>query len=156
MAPLPGLPPRFRGTPEGSRVTGYRSQFFRHECGKHGCYVEQLPSWDDLIECFPRGIRPTDVDGMVEINGNVLILEEKGEGVGPDEGQRRALKVLSDMPQVTVLYMRPRGDRMQVLVLGEGDAQGWQDVTRDDLKRWLRWWAARADRKTVAVRTPAA
>lgn len=127
-------------------VTGYRSKFFRYQCQPRGCYIAQLPSWDDIIECFPRNIRPTDVDGFIEINGHFLFLEEKQAGVGlADEGQRRALRELAKHTDTTVVFFRPSGDGMQVLVLGEGEPKGWQNVTRDEFKDWLRWWCKRAD-----------
>lgn len=133
-------------------MTGYRSCYFRHDCVKKGCYIDQLPCWDDLIdECFPRGIRPTDIDGMVEINGQILIMEEKCAGKGPDEGQRRALKELASKDGVTVVYFRPHGIEMQMLVVGMGEPKGWQTVTRDQLKSWLRWWASTADGHTPAA-----
>lgn len=127
-------------------MTGYRSSFFRHVCQVRGCYIESLPNWDEYIECFPRGIRPTDVDGFVEINGQLLFLEEKQEGKGPDEGQRRALAALAARDGVTVVYLRPKGEHLEVLVLGNGSPKGWQAVTSDQFKDWLRWWCQQAER----------
>jgi hypothetical protein len=130
-------------------VTGYRSQHFRWNCELRGCYYEQLPDWDDLIECFPRSIRPTDVDGLVEINGNALFLEEKGPGVSLHEGQRKALRNLSRRPGITTVFMRPlvrEVSDLQCLVLGQGPADGWQPRSRDEFKQWLRDWAEQADR----------
>lgn len=132
-------------------MTGYRSSFFRHDCSKRGCYVDQLPSWNDLIEAFPRGIRPTDVDGMVEINGHVLFMEEKSEGKSLEPGQKYALDALASRPGITVLCMRPHLDGMEVLILGMGEPKGWQHVTRQQLIDWLRWWATRADRNDTAA-----
>lgn len=132
-------------------MTGYKSSFFRHDCDAKGCYYEQLPNWDDLIECFPRKIRPTDVDGMVEINGHFLFLEEKRAGVGPDEGQRRALLKLSERPSITTVFFRPAqsgihvpGD-LECLVFGQGPAEGWQVRNREWLRDFLREWSAAAD-----------
>lgn len=130
-------------------MTGYRSKFFRHDCLCQGCYVQKLPSWDDLIEAFPRSIRPTDIDGMVEINGHILVLEEKCFGKGPDEGQRRALKVLAEGPKTTVVFFRPavegQDDPLEVLVYP--NPQGWRQVTRAQFKHWLNAWTVRAERK---------
>lgn len=137
-------------------MTGYRSAHFRWDCKIKGCYYESLPDWDDLIECFPRGIRPTDVDGLVEIGGRVLFMEEKCAGVAPHEGQRRALLSLSKRPGVTALLFRPRvtgATDMECLVLGQSPALldgwepsgGWKRHSRKELRRWLEAWAARAD-----------
>lgn len=127
-------------------MTGYMSSAFRYSCERYGCYCRQLPSWDDLIPCFPRKIRPTDIDGMVEINDHFLFLEEKKAGVGPDNGQRRALKALATRPRVTTVFFRPgHHSELEVLILTQGDATGWQPVTRAWFKDWLIAWAAAAD-----------
>lgn len=133
-------------------MTGYRSKFFRHDCACHGCYVEQLPCWDDLIEAFPRGIRPTDIDGMVEVAGSILVLEEKCAGKGPDEGQRRALKVLASFPRITVVFFRPvtdgQDDPLEVLVF-PATGEGWRRVTRRQFRHWLAWWVEMAERRAA-------
>lgn len=133
-------------------MTGYRSKHFRHSCEGDGCYVEQLPLWDDVIECFPRGIRPTDIDGMVEINGHFLFMEEKRAGAAMHDGQRFALRSLSRLPGVTVLVFRPLlasvevGADMEVLIFRAGKTDdGWQRTTRAWFKEWLRDWSANAE-----------
>lgn len=132
-------------------MTGYRSDHLRHRCdaGAH-CYIDQLPDWTDIIaECFPRRIRPTDIDGMVEINGHFLFLEEKRCGAGPDPGQRIALLRLSKYEGVTVVFFRPaRPDQpwdLEVLIYGQGEPRGFQPRTREWFKDWLRDWCATAE-----------
>ncbi len=127
-------------------MTGYISSFFRHDCGTRGCYVRQLPSWDDLIECFPRNIRPTDVDGMVEINDHFLFLEEKGACKSLDRGQRKALQKLASRPRVTVVFFRPTDlSDLELLVMDGSPPRGWEPYTRDEFRQWLRDWALKAD-----------
>lgn len=129
-------------------MSGYRSKFFRHHCPQHGCYVQQLPSWDDLIECFPRGIRPTDIDGMVEINDHFLFLEEKCAGKGPDEGQRRALQRLASRSGVMVVFFRPgRASDLEVLTFPA--PSGWEPMTRADFHARITTWALTADGATI-------
>lgn len=134
-------------------MTGYRSRFFRYDCAKKGCYYQSLPDWDDLIDCFPRKIRPTDVDGMVEINGHVLFMEQKGCGVSIELGQRLALNSISTRPNVTTLLMRPVSDDpgtstdLEYIIYGQGPPEGWKRCSREWLKDWLRTWAADADRQ---------
>lgn len=48
--------------------------------------------WEFLNDCFPRNIRPTDLDGFVEINGHALILEHKQIGQQIPYGQDKAFK----------------------------------------------------------------
>lgn len=131
-------------------MTGYRSQYFRHDCDADGCYVKQLPLWDDIITCFPRKIRPTDVDGLVEINRQFLFLEEKRKGAGPDDGQRIAYKRLAEIEQITVVFFRPAKEAvddelLEVLVFGRGPAQGWQTWDRRDFLNWLSAWTVEAE-----------
>lgn len=128
-------------------VTGYRSAAMRHDCGVDGCYQERLPSWDWMQGCFPRGIRPTDVDGMVEINGRVLFIEQKGCGAPLPNGQRLAMKALSEKDGVTVLFMRATADVavLDCLVFDGTPPQGWQPFTLDGLRHWLGAWADAAD-----------
>lgn len=127
-------------------MTGYRSSFFRHKCAVTGCYIDGLPCWDEMIELFPRKIRPTDVDGFVEINGQFLFLEEKQKGAGPDEGQRRALKLLASLDPVTVLFFRPgKSSDYEFLIFDGGEPQGWRPCSKGQLFAWLRRWAQTAD-----------
>lgn len=130
-------------------MTGYRSSFFRHDCHQTSCYIDGLPCWDDLIEQFPRKIRPTDVDGFVEMNGQFLFLEEKRAGCGPDEGQRRALKLLADLPGVTVAFFRPgKSSDYEVLVFDGNPGQGWRPCSKGQWLAWLRNWAHLADERS--------
>lgn len=128
-------------------MTGYRSSFFRHDCNQRGCYIEQLPDWGDLIDCFPRKIRPTDIDGMVEINGQFLFLEEKSAGKAPDAGQSQALYELSKLPPVTTVFFRPgAASDLEVLTYGGlRQGQGWQPSTREEFHARIRRWAIHAD-----------
>jgi hypothetical protein len=144
--PVLSLPSRLGSLGEPG-VTGYRSKHFRYDC-ETGCYIRQLPDWDDLLDCFPRSIRPTDIDGMVEINGNVLFLEEKGSGIYLPEGQRRALLSLSRRPAVQVLFFRPLNqlaEGMEYLALAEGRGTKWQRSSRDGIREWLSAWVAFAE-----------
>lgn len=129
-------------------MTGYRSQFMRHDCGigvaVGNCYFDTLPSWDYLIDCFPRGIRPTDIDGMVEMNGSFLFLEQKGEGVPLQTGQLLAFKRLAELPKVTVVIFRPRGAQdFDVMALPSPAI--WEPVTRADFVSRLQRWTRNAD-----------
>lgn len=128
-------------------MTGYRHSAFRHKCERDGCYIDQLPSWDDIADCFPRGIRPTDIDGMVEINGKFLFMEEKRQGAAPESGQRLALKRLSMNPNTTVALFRPAlRSPFELLVFRNGVGSGWEPATRADLLEFFRHWADMADR----------
>ena len=129
-------------------MTGFKSDALRHECATVGCYIERLPSWEWMRGCFPRDIFPTDIDGMVEIAGRVLFVEQKGVGVPLLQGQRIALKRLASKDGVTVLYLREIADTtdLEALVIGDGEPQGFQRKTLDELRAWLAAWAVEAER----------
>lgn len=130
-------------------MTGFRHSSFRHKCKNDGCYIDQLPSWQYVDECFPRGIIPTDIDGMVEVNGSFLFIEEKGAGAGLKDGQGPALKALSRLDGVTVALIRP-GDKseMQLNVLSDGVGTYFQDVTVEEYRTFLREWGIAADSRS--------
>lgn len=118
----------------------------RHRCSRDGCYLSQLPSWDAYIECLPRKIRPTDVDGMVEINGRFLFMEEKQAGKGPEVGQRTALRRLADLPGVTVIFFRPGANSdLEVLIYDGTEPLGFRPCSRNQFRAWLTKWARDAD-----------
>ncbi len=132
-------------------MTGYRSKFLRHSCQRSGSYIDRLPCWDDLITVFPRNIRPMDVDGMVEIGGQFLFLEEKQAGKGVEAGQGAALRMLSRLPGVTVAIFRPgAASDYEVLLYEDGHGSGFVPATRDQFHSWLRAWALSADRKAAS------
>lgn len=124
---------------------GYRSRDLRHVCAVRGCYLDALPSWDWLLGAFPRGIVPTDIDGLVEINDHLLFLEEKGAGVVSPLGQRLALKALATRARTSVVHWRP-GERTELEVLMfDPDPSGWEPATRAELRAWCASWARNAD-----------
>lgn len=125
-------------------MSGYGSSYFRHDCTERGCFLAGQTSWDDLIACFPRGIRPTDVDGMVEINGHHLFLEEKRAGQTLENGQRHALAALARKPRTIVVVFRP-GITSELEVLTMPNPKGYQPTSRAGLQHLLRSWAAYAD-----------
>jgi hypothetical protein len=60
----------------------------RHACGAGNCFKDRyLPDWGMLDKCFPRDIKPSDVDGVVEINSHLLWLEWKSEAKKVPRGQ---------------------------------------------------------------------
>lgn len=127
-------------------MTGFMSSRFRHECASKGCYSESLPNWDWMFDgIFPRNIGPTDIDGMVEINGHFLFIEQKGEGVSLTTGQLRAFRALARKENITVLFLRPRCDGWDVLIYDAAEPTGWLPQTHDWLKNWLQCWAQMAD-----------
>lgn len=47
-------------------------------CERQGCFnVKKRPKIEMFADCLPRKISFSDIDGIVEINGNLLLLEWK-------------------------------------------------------------------------------
>ena len=80
----------------------------RWDCIKNGCYKDNcIPDWGFLEEIFIRGIRPTDIDGTVEINGYFLFLEWKNKTGKLSTAQSwyfERLTKLSDKITVYIFY----------------------------------------------------
>lgn len=132
-------------------MTGFNSKHLNHKCDRNGCYIDKLPLWDEWIECFPRGIRPADIDGMVEINGRFLFMEEKGLGATLTSGQGYALRRLARQPNTTVVVFRPgKFSELEVLIFDADGSTGYKPFTREQFKDWLRTWAMASEQPGVA------
>lgn len=141
---------------------------FRHRCDRHGCWLgsECFPNWAPLEGAFGRpNVKPSDIDGVVEIRGYFLWIEWKGTDAPLSGGQahmyRALLKQNRDLGRpahaVAVVTLRPPrvvtegGRRAQVwLRLGTapGDAMTLESEDIDqDLRtlcqRWTSWVRSR-------------
>lgn len=109
-------------------------------------FVGSLWDWGFLDGCFQgTNIRPSDIDGIVERNGQFLVIETKGAGVSIPEGQQI---LLSRMPRTcfTILFIwgQPnKPERMQVWYPGEAKPRpqclASEADVRDVVARWFNW-----------------
>lgn len=115
----------------------------RWNCEKQGCYKDEcLPDWGCYDGCFPRGIRPTDVDGALEINGRFLFLEAKPSH-SVTAGQMTMFRRLAALPDATVIIeTRPASDTRDWLILDGIRAEEWQTITLEQAREWLEWWSS--------------
>lgn len=117
-----------------------------------GFIISKLPQvFNYLKGCFPRGILPTDIDGVVEVNRNYLWLEFKTQnqlrnGAIP-RGQMMCMTRLSQNPTFTVFLIgtdtqgdptcmeiiNPNGKRLPL-----EDVDG-RDGLREKCKQWSTW-----------------
>lgn len=112
-----------------------------------------------MAPAFPGLIRPTDVDGMVEISGWVLFIEQKSAGVDLKPAQWWAFRTLAALPRTTVLVIRPvRGsdEAMERKVFAEVDSVDWPEpewtvTSKAELAASLKAWATRARRCRYGV-----
>lgn len=133
----------------------YLSSALRWSCARDGCHIDQtheIEMWDRMnAECYDRGIKPTDIDGLVEVNGSFLVLEQKGRKALWDstKGQGQSLVMLSCYDAITLIVFVPdyRDDGLYIhykeYVLGRGT--GWHEVKFDTFLGQLRKWFLLAD-----------
>lgn len=80
----------------------------RWDCDRDGCYKDNcIPDWGWLEGLLPRGCRPTDIDGLVEIDKKFLVLEWKSHDAALLLAQKltfERLTVLSPDILVVVMY----------------------------------------------------
>jgi hypothetical protein len=117
----------------------------RWNCEVRGCYKDsRLPDWAFLKGCFPRGIEPTDIDGMVHLQDGdadrFLFLEEKGRYGGLYHGQTRAFKALSRVSDTTVLCFRGHGQDVSEM-LWYPNPTGWREADPDAIRKFCWDWA---------------
>jgi hypothetical protein len=113
-----------------------------------GCYLQRLPAFDRLNEhatrYLGRRVAFTDVDGVLEVNGRMLVLEHKGQGVALKPGQGPALRELTAASsRITVIANRAAGDGYtENLVMAGGDVitPGWQPWSHAQFWAWFDEW----------------
>lgn len=116
-------------------------------CEHKGCLRERMPDWTIFNDCFPRGIKMGDGDGFAEVGHWFLMAEWKhSKNVSLPEGQRKALRRFGGRPgRDAALCLRGTPDDLQWLVFDGGVPDGWQDVSLEDVKAWVKRWADDAD-----------
>lgn len=78
----------------------------RHSCQTHGCYIKnQTPDWGFADNAFSGRIKIGDIDGIVEVNGHILILEWKGGEAKVPPGQDIMFKKASQHSYITVFVI---------------------------------------------------
>lgn len=112
------------------------------------CYVKKhMPDWDILRGCFPRNIRPTDIDGAVEINGHILFLEWKGKGASLTHGQQIMFCMMTKhapKQQVLIIYGEP-GHPEEFQVIQSGKSRFREKCTLEVLRWHCEMWGQWAD-----------
>ena len=70
----------------------------RHDCKRDGCYKDaHLPDWGFLDDCFPHRVSVSDIDGVVELDGQVMFLEWKQHTSKVTAGQVRMYRTLTKL-----------------------------------------------------------
>lgn len=99
------------------RITDY-PEALRHRCSTDGCALERhSPNWGCLGE-LRGGVRPMDVDGVIERHGAFLWLEYKGPGATLSAGEWRTYTALAAQPNHTVLVITAHRPTMASILEG--------------------------------------
>jgi hypothetical protein len=86
--------------------------------------------WDTLTDVFPRGITPTDIDALIELNRCFYVFEGKLVGHRVETGQGLCLlRVLERWPASTA-----------VVIVGEHAPIDRVDVVADLVRCKYGWW----------------
>lgn len=110
----------------------------RHQCSLNGCYKERLPDWGILDGCFPRGIRPSDVDGIVELNEHVLMLEWKPKLGSLTRGQLFMFQNMTrGSPKVQVLVIYGDKDTPAEIELYQNGTARFRQACDVEFLRWF-------------------
>ena len=127
------------------------------DCKTRGCFnLKKRPKIEMFAECFPSNIQMGDVDGIVEINGHVLMLEWK-EYERISIGQRIMYRRMTKFSPCHVLVVVGNPETMLVEKYARfqgGKMEGWIYGTLEDLKELIRSWAQFASNERIPLHSP--
>lgn len=128
----------------------------RHQCDRDGCYADGLPNWGMLEGCFgATRIRPSDIDGVVDRNGQFLVLESKRVGAEVRQGQHILFQSLAATGLFTILVFFGDSVKCEVnSIRSYSPGVGYQHdapCDLDGLRRRVAAWFAAADSRREAA-----
>ena len=125
----------------------------RHDCQAQGCWHEKHAiKYGAFNDCLPGKIAFTDLDGIVEINGSVLVVEWKSTTVLPI-GQQLLIERLALNNYITTCHVVGDAQEMSVSLyrfccpdkkLGLRWSE-WVEADIGDLRKAIRRWANKAN-----------
>jgi len=128
----------------------------RRECATKACInIRKRPKIEAFIECFPHNAQTGGVDGIVEINGQGLMLAwKKHEPIST--GQRIIYQHMTESSACHVVVVIGNPETMGVekyTYFQDGAMAEWLPGTLDDLKEFIRSWARFATQPRSPSRT---
>jgi hypothetical protein len=123
----------------------------RWDCEKRGCFnLKRRPKIELFADCFPGRMSFGDVDGIVEVNGNALLLEWKSEERDLPAGQRILYERLTRNSPVSVLIVVGDAETMAVeasAIFFEGTRyppEGFEPADLAIIRHHMTTWSAYA------------
>jgi hypothetical protein len=118
----------------------------RWDCQRQGCFnVHKRPKIEVFADCLPGRLAFTDVDGITEVNGNLLVLEWKEHRRVPT-GQRVLFERWTANSPTTVMLVVGEARQMTVeetACIYQGIVNPWRDLDlaglRADIQAWADW-----------------
>jgi hypothetical protein len=116
----------------------------RWDCERQGCFnLHKRPKIEVFADCLPGRMAFSDVDGIAEVNGNLLVLEWK-EHRGVPTGQRVLYERWTAGGPATVLLVV--GDARQMTVeetacVHQGIVGPWRGTDLEGLRQDIRAWS---------------
>lgn len=119
-----------------------------HNCERHGCFVKNLmPDWDFLKDSFRGKGRIGDIDGIIEKNGHLLILEWKSTGAPLPEGQEIMFTnaTRKNLITVFVIWGNPTTTTAErIRIYQDGEITREEEITNEILKGFCKYWESRS------------
>jgi len=116
----------------------------RHNCKQRGCYVDvHSPDWGFLDQSFSGKIKVTDIDGAVEANGHLLIIEWKGIGVPIPIGQKIMFEKITARSDITVYVVNgdpAKNEPITVQIFFDGSGGKVQQCNQAKLQNLCTRW----------------
>lgn len=107
-------------------------------------FVGALWDWAILDGCFGKTrIRPSDIDGYVERNGNFLVIEAKSHNKSLDAGQRISFTNMIKTGRFVVLIVWGETNKPEKMQIFPDEIK---KATLADLRRMVSWWYKNADK----------
>ncbi len=118
----------------------------RWDCATSGCFnLKKRPKIERFADCLPGRIAFSDIDGIAEINGNLLLLEWK-DHLCLNTGQRILFERLTRLCPATVLIVEGDAEQMTVDAIrtvwrGQISPAEADDIDglRLRIQQWSRW-----------------
>ena len=120
------------------------------------CYIKEvLPNWAVFNECFkPTRIKVSDIDGIVERNGQFLFIEVKQNTKEISLGQRILFENLTrnaDHISVLLLYAQNVSEKMDIqeyAVFQNGEmTRDWTETNTEQMKGFVTGWFQRVNNR---------
>lgn len=115
----------------------------RYNCTKEGCFnIKKHPKLEIFAQCFPGKIAMTDIDGSVEVKGNILHLEWKTHtNIGI--GQRLYFERTTALAPCHTFFVVGNAETMvvkQMCIIHKGRIGKWFNTDLKGLLKQFRKW----------------